>query len=229
MKKTLLTLFVLVLVQSATVAQSYWSFNFNSLSPLGDLRNDSPSLWGGGANVQMMFLIKDSPLYLGASGSMNIYGSEKQDLMMPVELTGETDVTRRNWVANAMAVVRYMPQGSGKLHPFVDFSAGYSFAYTYAEFHTEINGECEVELESVLSDGTFTYGLGAGLEYHFSSDIGLHLSINSLRGGTVQYLTPSGMEYNQMIDTYDMDVRTSRLEYMMVNVGVSFPFIIRSE
>jgi len=223
MKKILLPFLVLIAINSTAFSQHSWSVGFNTLMPMGDLRNDSPALFGAGFNLEMAFQIKNSPFYVGATTSFNMYGREKQALMLPPEM-GAHDLTRKNYVANVLGLVRYKPQIKSSLRPFAEFSAGYSYAFTNAEIHVDRNGSCFSETEEILMDNTFTYGLGGGIEYTMNDQAAISLSFRSLRGGAVNYLTPSSMEYNQATDTYITDVRSSQLDYMTVSLSVSMLF-----
>lgn len=218
MKRLLLSTFLLLLLQGAAFSQSTFGFGLDAFIPTGDLKNDSPELWGGGFSMESVWQINDSPIHLGGRFSMLRYGSEVRNGWHGPDL-GDVRVRRHNELANLMGVLRIKPEVSGMVQPYADFTAGFSYIYTRVRYRDNFLDDGFFH-HTELRDFSFNYGLGGGLEIFVDETISIDISARTVRGSRADYFTPESVDYNPELEWYDMTVKSSRFDYMTISIGV---------
>lgn len=218
MKKLLLSLFAFFAVQAAVQAQSTFGLHLDSFFPSGDLKQDSPELWGGGFSMEGLGQLNNSPIHVGGQLSFLRYGSEVRDGWHGPDL-GDVRVRRNNELINLLGTVRIKPAVQGDIQPYVDFLTGFSYIYTRATYRDSSLDEAFAS-DNEFNDIAFNYGVGGGLEFYLGPEVSLDIRARALRGSRADYLTPRSVEYNTELEAYDMQVKSSRFDYFTFSIGI---------
>ena len=218
MKKVILsTLLALALAFSAN-AQSTFGINLDAFLPAGELRKDSPELWGGGFNLEVAAQLKNSPIHVGGMIGLQRYGSEVRDGWHGSFL-GDARVRRNNDIFNTLGLVRLKPETRAPIQPYIDMYAGFSYIFTTAHFRDHALGE-EWDRDLDFDDFSFNYGFGGGVEFFLNDYLSLDVHVRSLKGSRTRYLTPRSVTYNPDIEGYDMEIKESRFDSLNFGVGI---------
>ncbi|RKQ42774.1 outer membrane protein with beta-barrel domain [Roseivirga pacifica] len=219
--KTALTSILLLLV-TAVYGQSTWGFNAYAFLPTGELKNDSPEVWGGGFAFEVAATIKQSPIYLGGQLDITRYGSEVRDGYHGPDL-GEIRLRRNYEMARMLGLVRFKPDCGINFYPYFDFLIGPSYIYTRATLRDDSFSE-PFDHYFDLDDFTISYGFGAGVEIFLHEYLILDLHLKSMTTGRVEYLTPSAVHYNNSEDYYELDIQNSSFDNLNLGVGIKLVF-----
>ena len=218
MKKLLLSSLLLLSIQFAGFGQSTFGLHLDSWFPTGDLKEDSPELWGAGFSMEALAQLNNSPVHVGGQLGWLRYGSEVRDGWHGPGL-GDIRLRRHNEMANLMGIIRLKPDVYGSIQPYVDFTAGFSYVYTRALYRDSgIRDPFREDTE--LRDFAFNYGLGGGLEIFLSDEVSLDIRMRTLKGSRTDYLTARSVEYNTETDLYDMEIKQSNLDFMTFSIGI---------
>ena len=218
MKKLLLSSLLLFCIQGTGLAQSTFGLHVDSWFPSGDLRKDSPELWGGGFSLEAVAQLNNSPVHVGGQIGWNRYGSELRNGWHGPGL-GDIRLRRNNELANLLGIIRLKPDVSGDFQPYVDFIGGMTYIYTRAVYRDSGVQEPFRE-DTELRDLAFNYGLGGGMEIFLSDELSLDFRVRVLKGSRVNYLTSRSVTYNTETDFYDMEIKQSNLDYMSFSIGL---------
>ncbi len=218
MKKLLLSSLLLIGLTTTGLAQSTFGIHLDSWLPTGDLKKDSPELWGGGFSMEGLAQLNNSPIHVGGVLGWYRYGSEVRNGWHGPGL-GDIRLRRHNELANLMGIIRLKPDVSGSIQPYVDFSAGFSYIYTRAVYRDSGVREPFRE-DTELRDFTFNYGLGGGVEIFLDDEVSLDFRVRTLKGSRTDYLTARSVEYNTETDFYDMEIKQSNFDFMTVSIGI---------
>jgi len=218
MKKLILSSLLLLCIQSAGLAQSTFGFHVDSWFPTGDLKNDSPELWGGGFSLEAVGQLKNSPVHVGAQIGWNRYGSELRNGYHGPGL-GDIRLRRNNELANMLGIIRLKPNVTGNIQPYVDFVAGFTYVYTRAVYRDSGVQEPFRE-DTELRDFAFNYGVGGGLEIFLSDELSLDFRVRTVKGSRAEYLTSRSVTYNHEFEGYDMEIKQSNFDYLSFSIGI---------
>jgi len=216
MKKVIFIL-TLVLTSASVKAQGIVGFSLQGLAPIGELRQDSPDIFGGGFSFEAGYKLPNAPILVGASMGAFRYGSElrKGD---HGEFWGDVR-WRRNFEAyRLLPFVRLQPSQSRKILPYGDFYAGITYVTTRATIRER--GLDLIDSFTDLNDVVFSYGFGGGIEIMVSEFVSLDLNMKYLKSGRAQYLTPSDVSYDRVDNIYDFDIQNSRFNTLSFGLGV---------
>lgn len=218
MKKLFFALTIIALSLPKIQAQSTLGFSINGFLPTGELRNDSPEIWGGGFSTDVAVQIRNSPIHLGGIFSMTRYGSEVREGYHGPDL-GDVRVRRNNSFANLSALLRIKPPTKIGVQPYIDFTTGLSYIYTVASFRDSAWDE---PWDRVLDQDDFVlnYGLGVGVEIYLNDYLSFDTHLRSTISNRAQYLTPQSVFYDHENEWYDMTVRDSRFNYLTFGIGI---------
>lgn len=218
MNKLFFTLLFSVLLLSAARAQSTLGFNLNAFLPYGELKQDSPEIWGGGFSTDVAVQMKNSPIHLGGILDFTRYGSEVRDGWHGPAL-GDVRVRRNNSYASLLGLVRVKPPTTVGVQPYIDFMAGFSYIFTTSHFR---DSAFEEAWDTVLDydDFVMNYGLGGGIEVFLNNYLSFDVNIKAVQSGRAQYLTPESVSYDREAESYHMIVKDSRFNRINFGIGV---------
>jgi opacity protein-like surface antigen len=205
-------------------SQSTIGLNLNGFLPMGELKKDSPEIWGGGFSLDVAVQLKDSHFHIGGLFDFIRYGSEVRDGYHGPDL-GDVRVRRNNELMSLLGFIRIKPPVSGKVQPYVDFLGGFNYIFTRSNYR---DSSLDEPFDSVLdlNDFTLSFGSGGGIEIFLNDIIGLDLSFRALRSSRAKYLTPQSVTYNTDENYYEFDIQKARFNHL--SFGVGFKFLLKS-
>lgn len=213
-----LTSILLIFICQISYGQSTLGFNLNGFIPIGELKKDSPEIWGGGFSVDIAAQLKDSPIHMGGLMSFTRYGSEVREGDHGPNF-GDIRVRRNNELGTMLGFARIKPIISGKLQPYADFYTGFSYIYTRANYRdSSLNEPFDSVLD--LNDFVFNYGVGGGLEIFIHEILSFDINFRLLRSSRANYLTPESVVYDTVNEAYQMDIRNSRFNHLNIGFGI---------
>ncbi|MGK0488688.1 MAG: hypothetical protein ACJAXB_001873 [Candidatus Endobugula sp.] len=203
-------------------SQSTLGFNLNGFIPVGELKKDSPEIWGGGFSVDFAAQMKDSPIHLGGLMSVTRYGSEVRKGDHGPNLR-DVRVRRNNELISMLGFIRLKPTVSGSFQPYADFLTGFSYIFTRAHYRDNSLNE---PFDSVMdiNDFVFNYGAGGGIEIFIDEYISFDISLRALRSSRANYLTSESVAYDIDNEVYHMEIRRSRFNHVTIGFGIKILF-----
>lgn len=218
MKRLLLLLSFLSLSFIASAQHHYAGFSLNGFLPAGELKKDSPSIWGAGASVQGAYNINNSPVFVGGILDFVRYGSEVRDGWHG-QILGDIRHRRHNELSRLLGFVRVSPDCDTNFFPYVDFMAGMNYIYTRSILRENwIRNAFDSYVE--WDDFSFTYGLGFGVEFPLDDHLLLDFNFRTLKSSRTEYLTPSSVNYDPNAEAYNIEVRQSRFDSFSFGFGL---------
>lgn len=199
-------------------AQNTMGLNFQTFLPTGELKKDSPDMWGGGFALTGAFNLRQSPVYVGGTLDFTRYGSEVRDGYHGIVM-GDYRHRRQFEMSRFLAFVRLSPDCDTSFYPYVDFNAGVNYVFTRSVLR---DSAIEAPFDAYVDwdDFSFTYGLGAGVEFPLGNDILLDLNFKTLKSSKTEYLTPTSVNYDREQETYILDVQRSRFDSFTFSIGI---------
>lgn len=248
--KRLLLLSSLLLFSIAVFAQFDITGGYSMALPQGKM-NDYINLTHSGFVRGIYRLPGNKSLWIGADLSLGSYAqkTERQTYQFTNGATTETNVRFSSNVFNGHAVVGYDLIKQGSIIPYITAKAGLSNFYTsiYIEDPHDADGCKPLDNKNVYGDVTFSGGAGAGVRLDgkgifksHSNNWAIDLSVNYLKGGTLDYLnvrhlqdnsTSSGKEFsvkfvnvttNEIHEHKVAEVYTSKLSQVDIRIGFVF-------
>lgn len=201
-------------------AQHTAGFQLHSFLPSGELKKDSPAIWGGGFGVNAAYNLSNSPIYVGGMFDMTRYGSELRDGWHG-EALGDVRYRRHNEMMRLMALIRFSPDCDAGFYPYTDFMAGVNYIYTRSILRESALGEAFDHFVD-WRDFSFTYGLTAGVEIPLNETVLLDLFFRTLKSNRTKYLTPNSTTYDRQTESYLLEVRQSRFDSFSFGIGLKF-------
>jgi hypothetical protein len=193
---------------------------FTTLVPRGEFSdNVTNNGYGGGG----LFLVRlgDGPFLVGGDVGIVVYGSESYREPISTTIPSfEVRVRTSNNIFLAHSLLRIQPR-SGPIRPYADGLIGLKHLFTT----TSISSDCSDETiasDTNLSDTTFSYGLGGGVQVPLSKSIMLDGNVRYLRGGRASYLKKGSIREENGLAVFD--VIRSRTDVVSVQIGVTFQF-----
>jgi len=197
---------------------------FTTVSPHGEF-NENVTNNGYGAGGYFLVRLGSSPFLAGGDVGIVVYGSESRD--EPFSLTiPEVSVSVRtsNNILLAHSILRIQPR-EGRIRPYADGLIGLKHLFTRTSICCQFDGE-EIAGTTNLSDTTFSYGAGVGVQVPISRRSGLDISLDGnvryLRGTRGEYLKKGSIRRDNGQLFYD--IFSSRTDVIAVQIGVSFSF-----
>lgn len=216
--RLLYLLFFLITAQ-ASQAQFSASFNLQSFHPTGDLKKSAPGIWGGGASVEGLYKIPESPIALGLSIGMSRYGSE----------------LRKGWHGNNLGDVRYRRQfetlqtsilarfhfiDKGYVRPYAEALMGIQGVYTRSIIRGRGSDDFYDHFFDV-HDFSLHYGVGVGVLIELDDFVFLNLGLRDQRSSRTEFLTPRTVHYNRDTSQYILEVKQARFNHWQGRIGVT--------
>src|SRR5262245_49894337 len=162
---------------------------FTTVIPHGEFsENITNNGYGGGG----YFLVRlgSSPFLAGGDLGAVVYGSETRDeLLSPTIPEVSVRVRTSNNILLAHSILRIQPR-EGRIRPYADGLIGLKHLFTRTSISSQFDSE-EIAGTTNLSDTTFSYGVGIGLQVPITRKSGLDISLD----GNVRYLRGTRGEY----------------------------------
>jgi hypothetical protein len=206
-------------------AQNYQAGGyFTTVIPHGEF-NENVTNNGYGAGGYFLVRLGSSPFLAGGDVGAVVYGSESRD--EPISLTIPEVLVRvrtSNNILLAHSILRIQPR-EGRIRPYADGLIGLKHLFTRTSISSQFDSE-EIAGTTNLSDTTFSYGAGVGVQVPISRRTGLDISLDGnvryLRGTRGEYLRKGSIRQDNGVLSYD--IFSSRTDVMAVQIGVSFSF-----
>jgi opacity protein-like surface antigen len=216
--KAFFSILIALLCLGNLSAQNTMGFNFQTVLPTGELKNDSPDLWGGGFAVTGAFNLKDSPIFLGGTLDFTRYGSQLRNGWHG-SVMGDYRHRRQFEMSRLLGFIRISPDCDAGFYPYVDFNAGVNFVFTRSILR---DSALEDPFDRYLDwhDFSFTYGIGAGVEIPVNPDILIDINFKTLKSGKTEYLTPNSVSFDTEQEIYLLDVQRSRFDTFTFSIGI---------
>jgi hypothetical protein len=214
----IIALICLLICNFSMKGQSTIGFNLNGFIPMGELKKDSPEIWGGGFSFEIAAQIKDSPLHLGILTSVIRYGSEVREGNHGQSL-GDIRVRRNNEFATMLMFARMKPDVSGNFQPYADFFTGFSYIFTRSNYR---DSSLDEPFDSIIdiNDFVFNYGAGGGVEFFINEYLSFDINLRALRSARANYLTPQSVYYDSQEEAYIKEIRKSRFNHLSFGFGI---------
>ncbi len=215
--KKVIFIFSLALISTSIKAQGIIGLSFQGFAPTGELRQDSPDIWGAGLSLEAGYKLPNAPIIVGANFDMLRYGSELRKGWHG-EFWGDVRWRRNFEAVRFLPFVRVQPNQSGKILPYGDFYTGLSYIVTRTTIRER--GLDLIDSYVELDNAVLSYGFGGGVEVMIADDVSLDLNMRYIRSGRARYLTPSDVTYDTEAEDYNLDVQNSRFNALTFGVGV---------
>jgi hypothetical protein len=229
------TFLVLVLLFLNSLASSMERFqvgvSFNPGFPVNEFR-ENVNRGGLGGSGDFMFRLKGSPLSLGVSFGVIVYGSDSRQEWFSAEIPEVmVDVRTRNSILTGHFLLR-LQSPKGKIRPYLDGLVGFHYLWTETGVYDRDGFRQKIASDVNLSDWTWSYGLGGGLllplyEKKRGKESGpfaifLDFSARYLKGGKAEYLKEGSIIQENERVIYDVSESTTDL--IAIRAGLSFAF-----
>jgi hypothetical protein len=183
-----------------------------------------------GGSAYFIFNIPRSPVYIGASFSILIYGSQTRS-----EPFSETiqevyvDVTTRNSILLSHLFARVMPQ-KGRLRPYFEALVGFNYLWTETGVYDQSSNVEGRKIASNVNhdDFAFSYGAGCGVVFRLYSNrrntfsVNLDTGIRYLRGKEAEYMTEDSIvRKNNNVEYF---IHESKTDLVALRIGLCMGF-----
>ncbi len=223
----------LIVVISASLAHSQEKFqvscNFSLGFPQAEFKYNADRLGVGGSGV-FTYRIAKSPVLVGTSFSIMVYGTESR-----AEPFSETiqdvwvDVRTRNYLLTGYFLLRIQPR-EGPLRPYVDGLIGFNHLWTETGvYDPEWVEHNKIASNVQISDWALSGGFGGGVMFQLYagpekglSRLYLDVGVRYLRGGEAVYMTRNSLQYEEDNIYYTAD--RSRTDIVTTYIGFVFAF-----
>ena len=204
---------------------------FNIGFPQSDFKNNIDRL-GFGASGTFLYRLPESPIYVGLSAGVLVYGSEKwTDTFSPTFPEILVDARTRNYILLAHLVVRLQPQGD--FRPFIEGLAGLNHLWTETSLYdSDHSGDDDFASAVNISDTVMSYGAGAGIQFTIikalrrsgenAFAVDMELGARYIYGGRADYLKEGSIFRENGEVTYD--VLQSATSLISARAGFCFRF-----
>ena len=215
--KKILVAALFVIISTSLKAQGIVGFSLQGFVPAGELKQDSPDIWGGGFSLEVGYKLPNAPILVGANFDAIRYGSELRRGFHGLPL-GNVRFRRNFEAVRFLPFVRIQPDQSSKILPYGDFYTGFSYILTRAVIRER--GLDLIDNYIELDDIVFSYGFGGGLELMLDEHVSLDFNVRYIRSGRARYLTAADVRFNRDTEFYDLDVQNSRFNAITFGIGV---------
>jgi hypothetical protein len=197
---------------------------FTTVVPRGEF---SENVTNNGYGAGGLFLVRlgPTPFLVGGDAGVVIYGSESRREPFSTTIPNvDVTVSTSNNILLAHTVLRIQPQ-EWRIRPYADGLIGLKHLFTRTSITDDFDGEV-IASTTDLSDTTFSYGFGVGVQVPISKIRGgavlLDGNVRYLRGGRADYLRKGSIR--EVDGQVIYDVFASRTDVMAVQIGVTFRF-----
>jgi opacity protein-like surface antigen len=220
-----------LLIGGATVVQAQTQkqergqlgFYFLTVAPRGEF-GENVTNNGYGIGLQGLARIGSTPVLIGGDFGFVVYGSESHREQFNATIPFDVRVRTSNVILLPHFVLRAQPR-TGFIRPYVDGLIGLKYLYTETSIKDEDTDET-IESDTNLSDTSFSYGVGGGLQIPFTknseANAVLDVGVRYLRGGRAEYLRKGSIREVNGLVVYD--VFSSRTDVLAVQIGLTIRF-----
>jgi hypothetical protein len=199
--------------------------DFNTVIPRGSFAENITNN-GYGVGGQFLVSLGNSPFLVGADAGFVVYGSEKRrQPLSPTIPEISLEVQTSNNIFLGHLLVRAQPR-AGSVRPYLDGLIGLKYLFTRTTIRDDSDDD-ELASTTNLSDSTFSYGFGGGLQIRLASfrngnEITLDNKVRYLRGSRADYLKEGSIRREN--GGVFFDVLSSRTDVLTYQVGITFRF-----
>ncbi len=180
--------------------------------------------------------IPKSPLFVGASLTFLIYGSETREEPWSQTIPDVfVDVTTNNNIVAGHILFRVQPP-RGAVLPYLDALLGFNYLWTETSVHDQGDvDDDDIASTKQLDDIAFSFGGGGGLMFRVYSGPGgsslkrdllavyVDLGFRYLKGGEAEYLKEGSIQVDNN-NQVNYDIQESTTDILSAHIGVSFAF-----
>ena len=203
-------------------------FNFTLGFPQREFKENVNNTGLGGSGY-FMYRLPKSPISIGTSVGILVYGSDSREELLESSIPEVTvDVTTRNYILMCHFFLRAQPP-SGDIRPYLDGLIGFNYLWTETGIYDQSAVLFDEIASSVnMSDFAFSYGVGGGLMIRLyqrqksAFAVLLDLGIRYLKGGKAEYLAEGDILSEDGLATYN--VSYSNTDLFTAHIGVAFSF-----
>jgi len=203
--------------------------------PQGEFRDHVPNL-GIGLSGTVGIRFPNSPVVIGGDLGFLIYGHEqRREIISPTIPDVEVRVVTSNNILQGNLFLRLQP-GTGVVRPYFDGLIGFKYLFTETEIRNVYWGDDAIAESINLGDVAFGYGIGFGITIRAvdrtqakletgEGPVGIliDLRLRYLMGTEADYLKKGSIERDRS-GTVIYDIHTSRTDFLLPFVGISFVF-----
>lgn len=204
-------------------------FDFNLGFPQNAF-NDNIDGKGYGGSAYFVFNIPRTPLHIGASFAVLVYGSDSRS-----EPFSETipevfvDVTTRNSILLSHFFVRIIPPGR-RLRPYFEGLIGFNYLWTETGVYDQVGSGDDHRLARNVNHDDFalSFGAGCGVLFRLYRDrrntfsVNLDTGIRYLKGKEAEYMTEGSVIRNN--DDVEYVIRESNTDLIVLRIGLCIGF-----
>lgn len=225
--------FIVSLLTSLAYSEERFLVNasFNPSFPINDFRTNVQEVGLGGSG-DFVYRFRGSPLSVGASFGLMVYGSESRQEWFSADIPEVmVDVTTRNYILMCHLLLR-LQSPQGKIRPYLDVLAGFHYLWTETGVYDSGGFNREIASDVNFSDWTWSAGFGGGLMlpiYEKKREkksgpfaVFLDLGARYLKGGQAEYLKEGSIIHENKRMTYD--INESSTDLITIRAGLSFTF-----
>ena len=207
----------IVFISISLKGQGIAGFSLQGFVPTGELRQDSPDIWGGGFTFEGGYKLPNAPIIVGANIDFIRYGSKlRKGFHGP--FLGDVRFRRNFEAIRFLPFIRLQPNQSGKVLPYGDFYTGLSYIMTRSTIRERNLDLIDSYVE--LDNAVLSYGFGGGIEVMLDDFVSLDFNVRYIRSGRARYLTANDVTYNSEAGLYDLDIQNSRFNTITFGVGI---------
>lgn len=187
---------------------------------------------GLGGSGDFVYRLKNSPLSMGASIGVMVYGRESREEIFGAGIPEViVDVTTRNYILMSHFLVRLQPP-NGMVRPYLDALVGFNYLWTETGVYDRDGLDQKLASDVNFSDWTWSGGVGGGLMLIIYEKkrsgrakpfaLLLDLGARYLKGGKAEYLKEGSIIRENQRVIYD--VYESSTDLFTIRAGLSFAF-----
>jgi hypothetical protein len=191
---------------------------------------------GFGAGSSFLVNLKAAPFWVGAGFDYLSFSSKRVRIREPIAQTG---ISRRyDWTVHSQAllpyaVLRYQPESDFFIRPYLEGKIGVRGLFTITRLDERSDSEYDViDTRTNLSDWSFAYGGGAGLQIFFTNDKcgAFDLYCGWMRGAAADFYTKAagaGVS-DDPLDAFEKR-HTSATDFLLPRIGFTILFFDEDE
>lgn len=227
----------LVFIISSLTAFAYSEERFQANAsfipgfPINEFRTNVQRVGLGGSG-DFVYRLKGSPISVGASFGLMVYGSESRQEWFSADIPEVmVDVTTRNYILMCHFLLR-LQSPKGKIRPYLDGLAGFNYLWTETGVYDRDGVHREIASDVNFSDWTWSVGIGGGLMLPIfqkkrgerSGPFAMFLDFGAryLKGGKAEYLKEGSIIQEKERVIYD--INESSTDLITIRAGLSFIF-----
>jgi hypothetical protein len=225
--------FIILFLTSLAYSDERFQVNASFIPgfPMNEFRTNVQKVGLGGSG-DFVYRFKGSPISVGASFGVMVYGSESRQEWFSAEIPEViVDVTTRNYILMCHLLLRLQPP-KGKIRPYLDGLAGFNYLWTETGVYDRDGFNQEIASDVNFSDWTWSFGIGGGLMLPIyekkrgerSGPFALFLDFGAryLKGGKAEYLKEGSIIQDNGRMIYD--INESSTDLITIRAGLSFAF-----